>query len=312
MHFLYWVRWLSLPCAFSTSISPHAGLSILFPVLRWSLEKVIFIPLVKSISPSSSSVTTQHQPPPTQSARSRPRSDEKRVVKMTESLWKLLCYSTFVALLARHTIGQGTWFLDTRQYWIDWPNQIGIEPLRLICAIELAFYLSGGYMLLFWEVKRKDHLVMMTHHMMSITLIAACYYNGYFRAGCVIMLIHDCTDVLMETAKLFEYQQLSILANTFFVLFLVAWLALRMIAFPAWIMWSTIFEVVQVLGTPPPGYLLINTLFVVLYFIHCYWFVLILKVAYGFIVSGKAEDLREGENSNLNGEAHQQKVKKRI
>lgn len=226
----------------------------------------------------------QHQPPP--------RSDVKWTIKMTESLWKLFCYSSFVVLLSRHMIGQA-WFLDTRHYWEGWPHQDGIEPLRIISALELGFYLSGGFMLAFWEVRRKDHAVMMTHHLMSITLISACYYHGYFRAGCVIMLIHDCTDVLLETAKIFEYQEVSFLANTFFVLFLIAWLILRMITFPAWIMRSTVFEVVEVLGSPPPGYLLINSLFSLLYLIHCYWFALILQVAWRFVVSGKAEDLRE-------------------
>jgi hypothetical protein len=232
----------------------------------------------------------QHNQPP-------PRSDEKRTIKITESLWKLLCYSSFVALLSNYMIGQA-WFLDTRQYWEGWPHQDGIGPLRIICALELGFYLSGGFMLAFWEVRRKDHFVMMTHHLMSITLISACYYNSYFRSGCVIMLIHDCTDVLLETAKIFEYQRIPALANAFFVLFLAAWLALRMIAFPLWIMRSTIFEVVEILGFPPPGYILINSLFALLYLIHCYWFVLILQVAWGFVVSGKAEDLRE-ENDAL-------------
>lgn len=40
----------------------------------------------------------------------------------------------------------------------------------------MAFYLSGIGMLLFWETRRKDFWVMMTHHFATLTLIGFSYW----------------------------------------------------------------------------------------------------------------------------------------
>ena len=50
----------------------------------------------------------------------------------------------------------------------------------------------------------------------------------------------------MEAAKTSSYLGLTSLANVLFVLFVLAWVALRMVAFPGVIIRSTMFEVVEV------------------------------------------------------------------
>ena len=46
---------------------------------------------------------------------------------------------------------------------------------RAYC-LEMAFYLSGVGMLVFWETRRKDFWVMMTHHFATIILIGLSYH----------------------------------------------------------------------------------------------------------------------------------------
>lgn len=60
------------------------------------------------------------------------------------------------------------------------------------------------------------------------------------------MLLHDINDVIMELAKISNYNQLDGLANALFVAFVLAWVALRMVAYPLVIVRSTLFEIVQV------------------------------------------------------------------
>lgn len=54
-----------------------------------------------------------------------------------------------------------------------WRCRTGLS--RLYC-FELAFYISSIGMLVFWETRRKDFVVMMTHHIATVVLIALSYH----------------------------------------------------------------------------------------------------------------------------------------
>jgi hypothetical protein len=109
------------------------------------------------------------------------------------------------------------------------------------------------------------------------------------------MMLHDINDVLMELAKICDYSKLDLLAHGIFILFFISWIALRMVTFPAVILQSTLFEVVDVLGFRPPFWAVINCGFMLLYCIHVYWFCLILRVVWRIIRTGKGADVREEE-----------------
>ena len=50
--------------------------------------------------------------------------------------------------------------------------------VELYYNAELAFYGASMFMLLVWEERRHDFLVMMTHHLVTILLISFSYYSG--------------------------------------------------------------------------------------------------------------------------------------
>lgn len=107
------------------------------------------------------------------------------------------------------------------------------------------------------------------------------------------MMLHDINDVVMEVAKCLNYADAHTAANATFGLFVAAWAGLRLYAFPAYLIRSTLFDSVRVLGYTPPHHGLLNTLLCVLYCFHIYWFGLILRVAYMAVVKGRGEDIRE-------------------
>ena len=39
---------------------------------------------------------------------------------------------------------------------------------------------------------------MVIHHFVTFSLLALSYSTGFFRIGCIIMLLHDVTDVFLE------------------------------------------------------------------------------------------------------------------
>jgi ceramide synthetase len=45
--------------------------------------------------------------------------------------------------------------------------------MSMLYNMELTFYISSVFMIVFWEVKRKDFPVMFTHHVITVMLISA-------------------------------------------------------------------------------------------------------------------------------------------
>jgi hypothetical protein len=60
-----------------------------------------------------------------------------------------------------------------------------------------------------------------------------------FRVGSVVLVLHDVSDVLLESAKLCKYSQMERSAATLFGLFTLSWVLLRLGLFPFWIIKST-------------------------------------------------------------------------
>ncbi len=125
---------------------------------------------------------------------------------------------------------------------------------------------------------------------------ALVYVRRYQRWGCLIMLLHDTTDVIMEVAKNLNYAGFDLASTSVFVLFMLSWAALRLTAFPFVLIRSTLFDSTRVLGYTPPYHGVLNALLCVLCCFHVYWFGLIVRVAVNTVKQGKSKDIRELED----------------
>ncbi|PNW70594.1 hypothetical protein CHLRE_17g726400v5 [Chlamydomonas reinhardtii] len=226
---------------------------------------------------------------------SKSKRTGQRVTKMCESFWKLTAYGSML-LLEVAIVHNEPWFWRPADYWVGWPNQPELPLMRLLFWVQLAYYISTTFTLALWEVPRSDYWVMQTHHCCTVVLIYYNYISGYHRWGCLIMMLHDINDVIMELAKCLNYAEQHMAANGAFAAFVLSWAALRLYAFPAILIRSTLFDSVRVLGYTPPHHGLLNTLLCVLCCFHMYWFGLILRVAYMTVVKGQGEDIREKED----------------
>lgn len=47
------------------------------------------------------------------------------------------------------------------------------------------------------EARRKDHVQMMTHHVITVILMAASYFFNFTRVGCLILLLMDWCDIFL-------------------------------------------------------------------------------------------------------------------
>jgi hypothetical protein len=50
--------------------------------------------------------------------------------------------------------------------------------MRALYDGELSFYFASIFMLIFWEVRRNDFAIMLTHHFATVGLLAASLYHG--------------------------------------------------------------------------------------------------------------------------------------
>ncbi|KAK6135711.1 hypothetical protein DH2020_030550 [Rehmannia glutinosa] len=198
--------------------------------------------------------------------------------KCTESMWKLTYYAT-VEFCILATAYHEPWFKDVKQYFQGWPDHELKLPLRLIYMCQCGFYLYSIAALLMWETRRKDFSVMMSHHIVTVILIAYSYITRFFRIGAVILALHDASDVFMEAAKIFKYSKIELGASVCFGLFALSWLVLRLIFFPFWVIRATSYYSYQVLKLSEPYhrgiYYVFNTMLLTLLGFHIYWWKLI-------------------------------------
>jgi hypothetical protein len=57
----------------------------------------------------------------------------------------------------------------------------------------------------FIEVRRSDHVAMITHHVSTLALISGSYVCNFLPVGSLVMVTHDFADSFLELAKLFNY-----------------------------------------------------------------------------------------------------------
>eukprot|EP00249_Psilotum_nudum_P016761 c25977_g2_i1 orf=581-1456(+) len=201
-----------------------------------------------------------------------------KITKCTESLWKLTYYLALVVFIY-HISCNEPWFGNTDAIFHGWPYQTIKLPLKLYYTSQCGFYMYSIVALLVWETRRKDFGVMMSHHVITLVLIAYSYISRLFRIGSIVLALHDVSDLIMELAKLCKYCGMEISASICFGMFVLSWLLLRLIYFPFWIIRSSSYGFVNHLSRSRPYntwlYYVFNTMLITLLVFHIYWWMMI-------------------------------------
>uniref|UniRef100_A0A3Q4BVG4 Uncharacterized protein n=1 Tax=Mola mola TaxID=94237 RepID=A0A3Q4BVG4_MOLML len=195
-------------------------------------------------------------------------------------------------------IFQTPWFWDHSECWRGYPKQLVAEAHHWYYILEMGFYMSL-LLCVSVDVKRKDFKEQVIHHIATILLIAFSYCANFVRVGTLVMLVHDSSDFLLESAKMFHYAGWRRMCDSLFVIFALIFLATRLLVFPGRLLYSTLVVSLQFFN-PFPGYYFFNTLLLVLQALHIFWAYLILRMVYKFVFLGKVSrvsverDEREG------------------
>uniref|UniRef100_A0ACD5YKJ9 Uncharacterized protein n=1 Tax=Avena sativa TaxID=4498 RepID=A0ACD5YKJ9_AVESA len=211
-----------------------------------------------------------------------------KITKFKESAWKGV-YFLSAEILALTVTYNEPWFSNTMNFWVGpgdqiWPDQRMKFKLKAVYMYGAGFYMYSIIALLFWETRRSDFGLSMTHHVASVLLIAMSYIFRFARVGSVVLAIHDASDVFLEVGKISKYSGRQLIADVSFLLFVISWVILRLIYFPFWVLRSTSYEVVQFLDKEkhkfdgPIYYYVFNCLLFSLLVLHIYWWVLMYRM----------------------------------
>ncbi|XP_049644243.1 ceramide synthase 4-like [Suncus etruscus] len=182
------------------------------------------------------------------------------------------------------------WLWRPVMCWDSYPNQ----PLKPILyrwyLLELGFYISLLIMLPF-DIKRKDFKDQVAHHFVTIPLMVFTYSCNMLRMAFVVLLLHECSEILLEACKMFNYMQYQKVSNVLFIIFACVFFYTRLVVFPTQVLYSTYYK--YIVGRSPYfGYYFLNWLLMMLQVMHVYWFYLILRMLYSFTLKGKLKDVR--------------------
>ncbi|XP_061739100.1 ceramide synthase 2-like [Nerophis ophidion] len=215
--------------------------------------------------------------------------------KFCEASWRFFFY------LVAFTAGLGSlldtpWLWDCTACWHGFPRQHVSDVHSWYYILELGFYLSL-LLCVSVDVKRKDFKEQVIHHIATIFLIGFSYCGNYVRVGTLVMLVHDSSDFLLESAKMFHYADWTRTCDSLFVVFALVFLVTRLVVFPFRLIHTTMITFVDFFH-PFLGYYIFNILLLVLQALHIFWAYLILRMVYKFAFKGKVErDERSDEES---------------
>uniref|UniRef100_A0A3Q3WQH5 Uncharacterized protein n=1 Tax=Mola mola TaxID=94237 RepID=A0A3Q3WQH5_MOLML len=269
-------RWIATPVAFSAGIKQRVLLKAdSNPILEAYYTTQYKNPTQADIDGLSKKSTLTVRQIDRWFRRRRGQDRPGVLKKFREASWRFVFYlSAFVGgIIALHSFLCVSLFLSPQsmlesQYWYY--------------ILEMSFYGSLLFSVAF-DVKRKDFKEQIIHHFATLILLSFSWCVNYIRIGTLVMFVHDASDVLLESAKLFNYAKWEKTCKALFVLFAIVFIVTRLIIFPFWLIHCTCVYPVEYYPAFF-GYYFFNLMLLVLLCLHIFWAYLILCMIRKFMI----------------------------
>ncbi|XP_048225476.1 ceramide synthase 3 [Perognathus longimembris pacificus] len=229
-----------------------------------------------------------------------------RLQKFQEACWRFTFY-LLITIAGIAFLYDKPWAYDLWQVWVGYPRQPLLPSQYWYYIIEMSFYWS----LLFSvgsDVKRKDFLANVVHHLAALILMGFSWCANYIRGGTLVMVVHDVADIWLESAKMFSYAGWTKTCNALFFIFSFVFFFSRFIIYPFWILYCTIILPLHYLEPFFP-YIFLNLQLIVLQILHLYWGYLILKVLKKCIFNETVQDVRSDDEEEEEDEEEEKDTK---
>jgi len=233
--------------------------------------------------------------------RRRVQGKPSELKRFRETSWRFMFY-VLAFWLGLYVLWDKPWLWDTKHFWYAYPMQPMTSDLYWYYMLEMSFYWSLVFSL-FMDVKRKDFVENVIHHIVTLSLMVVSWSGNMTRIGTLVMCTHDAVDYILELAKLLKYLKWHKVCDALFVLFTVVWFLTRILFYPFRIIRSALFEGHVIIGCFTNIYYMYNGLLLVLQVLHIIWFYMILRMAYNFVTKGSNEkDTRSESETATNSE----------
>lgn len=235
--------------------------------------------------------------------------------KLPESLWKCAFY-IITWTWAVYLIATEDYFFDLQSHWNKWHPGAPVDAsLRWLYIIQIGFYMHCAYATVFLETIRKDFVVLMLHHVLTILLLVFSFGARYHKIGLLVLFLQDIGDIVLEAAKTAFYFKVrggkehavpEYFANFFFAIFTIQHVLFRLYWFPTKVIYSSMYVSVMVYPNGPL-YLPFNIMLVALYAMQIYWFkfivLLLVKILWYKEGVRDERDYEEQKKEGQNGPA---------
>lgn len=289
-------------------------------ILREHIKKAVFLrnsTLEKLYLKSKVFAEVEHLLPEQYSARqgsgwfrSRNMHENKTqalLKKFSETFYRCFTYTCLWGYGA-YVLSDKVWLREPKQAFVGFPMQDMTMDVLVYYLLELSFYCSLLWSLL-KDHRRKDFLEHCIHHAATVWLIVFSYTCNYIRIGTLVMFLHDVSDILLESAKCFNYAKNEQGANLIFGAFVVVFIGTRNYLYPKMVLYTSLYDIYAIDGFEgyPIYYGFIGFLFV-LQILNIFWTWSIFRMVYRlFFCPEMLMDIRSDSEESGDEDARKEK-----
>ncbi|RFU25163.1 hypothetical protein B7463_g11177, partial [Scytalidium lignicola] len=154
---------------------------------------------------------------------------KKNNLRFAEQGWMVMYYSVLWTL-GMHLWYSSPYWLDNAAIWRTWPTKDMSFGLKWYYLVQLAFWLQQ-ILVIHIEARRKDHYQMLTHHIITCTLVSVAYVYRFGNVANVVLCLMDIVDLVLPIAKILKYLCYQTACDIAFGVFVVTWLISRHIMY---------------------------------------------------------------------------------
>jgi len=101
------------------------------------------------------------------------------------------------------------YWLNLKGLWTNWPNREMGFMLKSYILIQYAFWVQQ-LLVIHIEQRRKDHMQMLTHHIVTTMLIFTAYGYHQTKVANLILCVLDVLDMVLAVGSLSRVLQVTI------------------------------------------------------------------------------------------------------
>lgn len=253
---------------------------------------------------------------------------KKAALRFAEQGWLCMYYGFFWSF-GMYLWYTSSYWLNFSAIWAQWPARDVPGAMKWYLLVQLSFWIQQ-ILVIHIEARRKDHYQMLTHHVITSTLLSSAYTYSFYNVSNVVLALMDIVDFLLPAAKILKYLKFENTCNVAFGVFLVTWFIARHVLYLA-LCWSiyrdvptymaygcysgATGEMISTDGYPNRfeylfypfldinGSICMNrtikwiflSFLLALHLLSVIWFYMIIKVAVGVFRTGNAEDTRSDD-----------------